>query len=73
MGGRYFAMDRDRRWDRTELAFATILGRGQRSVPDALEYLTEQYRQDVTDEFIPPASVPDAAGGEESVSTTKTS
>ncbi|MGC2297036.1 MAG: 2,3-bisphosphoglycerate-independent phosphoglycerate mutase [Candidatus Dormiibacterota bacterium] len=63
VSGRYFAMDRDRRWDRTELAFATILGRGQTVVPDALEYLTEQYKQDVSDEFIPPASVR-AAGGE---------
>ncbi len=63
VSGRYFAMDRDRRWDRTQLAFATILGRGQTTVADALEYLDDQYHQGVSDEFIPPASVV-APGGE---------
>jgi 2,3-bisphosphoglycerate-independent phosphoglycerate mutase len=57
VSGRYFAMDRDRRWDRTELAFATILGRGRTIVPDALEYLADEYVEEVSDEFIPPASV----------------
>jgi 2,3-bisphosphoglycerate-independent phosphoglycerate mutase len=57
VSGRYFAMDRDRHWDRTSLAFATILGRGETEVPDALSYLAEEYRQEVSDEFIPPASV----------------
>jgi len=63
VSGRYFAMDRDRRWDRTQRAFATIVGRGPIVVPDALEYLAEQYQKDVSDEFIPPASVC-APGGE---------
>ncbi|MGA8208288.1 MAG: 2,3-bisphosphoglycerate-independent phosphoglycerate mutase [Candidatus Dormiibacterota bacterium] len=63
VSGRYFAMDRDRRWDRTELAYATILGRGPTVVPDALEYMAAQYQSDVSDEFIPPASVV-APGGE---------
>ena len=63
VSGRYFAMDRDRRWDRTELAFNTILGRGETRVPDALVYLADQYREEVSDEFVPPASVV-APGGE---------
>jgi 2,3-bisphosphoglycerate-independent phosphoglycerate mutase len=62
VSGRYFAMDRDRRWDRTERAFATILGRGPTVVPDALEYLAGQYREEVADEFIPPASVVGPSG-----------
>lgn len=63
VSGRYFAMDRDRRWDRTEQALETILGRGTAVVPDALEYLAAKYREGVSDEFIPPASVV-APGGE---------
>jgi 2,3-bisphosphoglycerate-independent phosphoglycerate mutase len=63
VSGRYFAMDRDRRWDRTALTFAAVLGRGQIVVPDALQYLAQQYRDEVSDEFIPPASVV-APGGE---------
>jgi len=57
VGGRYFAMDRDRHWERTEEAFRTILGRGSREVPNALEYLEAQYAEGVWDEFIPPASI----------------
>ncbi|HEY6539273.1 MAG TPA: 2,3-bisphosphoglycerate-independent phosphoglycerate mutase [Candidatus Dormibacteraeota bacterium] len=56
IGGRYFAMDRDRRWDRTELALEAILGRGQ-TVEDPLRYLRDQYAKGVGDEFIPPAPV----------------
>ncbi|HVC23217.1 MAG TPA: 2,3-bisphosphoglycerate-independent phosphoglycerate mutase [Candidatus Dormibacteraeota bacterium] len=62
IGGRYFAMDRDRRWDRTEQAYQAILGRGPTRVSDALAYLSEQYARDVTDEFIPPAVVLDDEG-----------
>jgi 2,3-bisphosphoglycerate-independent phosphoglycerate mutase len=57
VGGRYFAMDRDRRWDRLQVAFDTILGRGSVRVADALAYVDEQYGKGVTDEFIPPATV----------------
>src|SRR6476619_116216 len=53
--GRYFAMDRDRRWDRTKKAWdAIVLGRGERcggSVPDAVR---AQYKKGTTDEFLPP-------------------
>ncbi|MGH7643185.1 MAG: 2,3-bisphosphoglycerate-independent phosphoglycerate mutase [Candidatus Dormibacteria bacterium] len=57
VGGRYFAMDRDQHWDRTERALTTILGRGSFRIPDALEYLAGQYAAGVGDEFVPPASV----------------
>jgi 2,3-bisphosphoglycerate-independent phosphoglycerate mutase len=53
--GRYFAMDRDRRWDRTKKAWdAIVLGRGEKcemSPPDAVR---AQYEQGNTDEFLPP-------------------
>jgi 2,3-bisphosphoglycerate-independent phosphoglycerate mutase len=53
--GRYFAMDRDHRWDRTKKAWdAVVLGRGevcQSSPPEAVE---QQYKEGKTDEFMPP-------------------
>jgi len=53
--GRYFAMDRDRRWDRTKKAWdAIVLGRGElcKSSPSAA--VDRQYLLGKTDEFIPP-------------------
>ena len=53
--GRYFAMDRDRRWDRTKKAWdAVVLGRGEicKSSPSAA--VDQQYRNGKTDEFLPP-------------------
>ena len=62
VGGRYFGMDRDHHWERTERALETILGRGPTAVPDALDYLAAQYAEGVGDEFIPPASVVSPGG-----------
>jgi 2,3-bisphosphoglycerate-independent phosphoglycerate mutase len=53
--GRYFAMDRDRRWDRTKKAWdAIVLGRGEicKSSPSAA--VDQQYKNGKTDEFMPP-------------------
>src|SRR5438552_3478831 len=53
--GRYFAMDRDRRWDRTKKAWdAIVLGRGEvcKSSPSAAA--DRQYQDGKTDEFMPP-------------------
>src|SRR5213078_2428435 len=53
--GRYFAMDRDRRWDRTKEAWdAIVLGRGEfcKSSPSAA--VERQYSLGKTDEFMPP-------------------
>jgi len=53
--GRYFAMDRDRRWDRTKKAWdAIVLGRGEfcKSSPSAA--VARQYELGKTDEFMPP-------------------
>src|SRR4051812_5718071 len=53
--GRYFAMDRDRRWDRTKKAWdAVVLGRGEVCVSTPAEALLQQYKQGTTDEFMPP-------------------
>src|SRR6266513_1732291 len=53
--GRYFAMDRDRRWDRTKKAWdAVVLGRGEICKDSPSEALARQYRLGKTDEFMPP-------------------
>jgi len=60
--GRYYAMDRDRRWDRTRRAYdALTLGRG-RAAPDAHSIIADSYAIGVTDEFIEPGVVVDAEG-----------
>ena len=53
--GRYFAMDRDRRWDRTKQAWdAVVLGRGEICKDSPSDALDRQYRAGKTDEFMPP-------------------
>jgi 2,3-bisphosphoglycerate-independent phosphoglycerate mutase len=53
--GRYFAMDRDRRWDRTKKAWdAIVLGRGELCQPTPSQTLLQQYARGTTDEFMPP-------------------
>ena len=58
--GRYHAMDRDRRWDRTRRAYeAMTRGVGQRG-PDAAVLVEQSYARGITDEFIEPCVVTDA-------------
>jgi 2,3-bisphosphoglycerate-independent phosphoglycerate mutase len=53
--GRYFAMDRDRRWDRTKKAWdAIVLGRGEICETTPSAELERQYTKGTTDEFMPP-------------------
>jgi 2,3-bisphosphoglycerate-independent phosphoglycerate mutase len=52
--GRYFAMDRDRRWDRTKKAWdAIVLGRGEQAKTSPAEALLAKYKEGETDEFMP--------------------
>src|SRR5438874_9371814 len=53
--GRYFAMDRDRRWDRTKKAWdAIVLGRGEQVKTSPAEAVAAKYKEGKTDEFMPP-------------------
>lgn len=54
VSGRFFAMDRDNRWDRIEKAYnAMVLGQGEQA-PDALEAIKASYAKEVYDEeFVP--------------------
>ena len=60
--GRYWAMDRDRRWERTEKAYrAIVYGEGE-EVRDPIEAIEAAYASGETDEFIRPRVVVDASG-----------
>jgi 2,3-bisphosphoglycerate-independent phosphoglycerate mutase len=53
--GRYFAMDRDKRWDRNKLAWdAIVLGRGEQAAGTLSSVLTTRYAKGETDEFLQP-------------------
>jgi 2,3-bisphosphoglycerate-independent phosphoglycerate mutase len=60
VSGRYYAMDRDKRWDRVERAFgAMVLGNGEKS-QDPVAAVKRSYERGVTDEFIEPVTIVDA-------------
>ena len=62
IGGRYYGMDRDRRWPRIELWYrAAVQGVGP-GTTDAAAFISGNYDRDVTDEFMEPAVVVDALG-----------
>ena len=53
--GRFFAMDRDKRWERVQVAYDAIaLGKGTET-SDLISYITESYAKGTTDEFLEPA------------------
>lgn len=61
--GRYYAMDRDNRWDRVEKAYNMLaLGIGDCATTDPIEELKRSYNDGVTDEFILPTVVTDENG-----------
>jgi 2,3-bisphosphoglycerate-independent phosphoglycerate mutase len=60
--GRYYAMDRDKRWDRVAKAYAALAdGEGARFC-DAVSAVRDAYAHDVTDEFVVPAVIGDYDG-----------
>jgi 2,3-bisphosphoglycerate-independent phosphoglycerate mutase len=59
LSGRYYAMDRDKRWDRIERAFgAMVLGNAE-NLADPVEAVKRSYERGVTDEFIEPITIVD--------------
>jgi 2,3-bisphosphoglycerate-independent phosphoglycerate mutase len=57
VSGRYYSMDRDKRWERTQLAYETIvLGKGE-TATSAVEAIQESYKNDITDEFMIPTVI----------------
>lgn len=57
VSGRYYAMDRDKRWERVKLAYdALVNGTGEKAT-DALAAIQQSYSANVTDEFIKPTVI----------------
>lgn len=62
VSGRYFAMDRDNRWERVKLAYDTMAnGEGEKK-HTAEEAVLDSYLQNITDEFIKPTVITDEKG-----------
>jgi 2,3-bisphosphoglycerate-independent phosphoglycerate mutase len=60
--GRYYAMDRDKRWERIKLAYDMLLeGKGE-TAPDAERAIRSSYEEGVTDEFIKPRIITNGNG-----------
>jgi 2,3-bisphosphoglycerate-independent phosphoglycerate mutase len=65
ISGRYYAMDRDTRWERTKLAYDAIVhARGLRA-PSAAEAIGASYEREETDEFVVPTVIGDYDGAAE--------
>ena len=57
VAGRYYAMDRDKRWERTERAIAAICTGDDGSAGDPVEVVKDSYAAGITDEFIIPTPI----------------
>jgi 2,3-bisphosphoglycerate-independent phosphoglycerate mutase len=55
--GRYYAMDRDKRWERIQKAYDALTVGSQTCTTDPIGAMKQQYDQNITDEFIEPISV----------------
>ena len=59
--GRYYAMDRDKRWERTKLAYdAIVAGQAATQAASPIEAVQASYAAGITDEFITPVVIVDA-------------
>jgi 2,3-bisphosphoglycerate-independent phosphoglycerate mutase len=60
--GRYWAMDRDKRWERTQKAYDLLVhGRAEHEADSGVDAVRAAYERDETDEFIEPTTVGDEA------------
>ena len=57
IGGRYFAMDRDKRWERVELAYDAFFGAAPYRAASAQEAVAAAYAREETDEFVKPTLI----------------
>lgn len=58
ISGRYFAMDRDQRWERVEAAYnLMVCGEAKHQYPDAVSALSDAYQRDENDEFVSPSVI----------------
>ncbi len=57
VSGRYYAMDRDKRWERVKLAYDALVHAVGPTATSALEAIQENYKNNITDEFIKPTII----------------
>ncbi len=57
VAGRYYAMDRDKRWDRVEKAYDALVDAAGEHAPDASAALARAYGRDLSDEFVLPTAI----------------
>jgi 2,3-bisphosphoglycerate-independent phosphoglycerate mutase len=62
VSGRYYAMDRDNRWERTKLAYDAIVHAEGLPAPSAAAAIAESYEREETDEFVKPTVIGDYDG-----------
>jgi len=62
--GRYYAMDRDKRWERVKLAYDLLVKGAGRKSPNPAAAIQESYDEGVTDEFIKPVMITDEMDNE---------
>jgi 2,3-bisphosphoglycerate-independent phosphoglycerate mutase len=62
VSGRYFAMDRDKRWDRLEKAYRALVDAQGDKARDPQAAVQQAYAAGKTDEFVPPTAIGDYAG-----------
>ncbi|MFH1844312.1 MAG: 2,3-bisphosphoglycerate-independent phosphoglycerate mutase [bacterium] len=60
--GRFYAMDRDKRWDRVEKAWRMLVHGEGRSASDPVAAIRDSYAADVTDEFVSPVVITEGDG-----------
>jgi 2,3-bisphosphoglycerate-independent phosphoglycerate mutase len=62
ISGRYYAMDRDQKWDRVTLVTNAIFSANGEKFPDAISAVKNSYEKNITDEFIKPCVIGDYTG-----------
>ena len=65
VAGRFYAMDRDKRWDRVEKAYNNMVMADGKRFADAVEAIKASYAEKVSDEFVVPAVIGDYQGFED--------
>ncbi|MCX6294694.1 MAG: 2,3-bisphosphoglycerate-independent phosphoglycerate mutase [Bacteroidetes bacterium] len=60
--GRYYAMDRDKRWERVKLAYNLLIKGEGKKTQNIIKAIEESYSENITDEFIKPIVQTDASG-----------
>ncbi len=70
ISGRYYAMDRDHNWDRTDKAFTLLTkGKANKKYKSATEAIEDSYKHNINDEFIEPARIEVGPGEEGTISS----